>query len=365
MNKLVAVLLLSLVMCVKWVVAADDGLIGRWSLDGNFNDSSGNGNNGTAIGSPTVITGKFGQAYRFDGTNGIDVGNLDFSTEEYTITGWIRTDRAAVVEDWREWIGKLDYWTGTGPFDLFIGDGRNLLLGDGVGGISLSDGNGPFNLAWSGGVSVVNLFSSDINLSVRDGEWHFIAATYKRGSQKLYANGVCVATGTYSGDLPQNNVDVVIGGMQFGYYHHPWIGDIDQVSIYNRALPATDLGAIGAIGNCVLTVPIDIKPGISPNTINLNSSGVVPVAILSTPTFDATRVDPLTVTLSGATLKLRGNGTASSSLQDVNGDGRLDLVVQVTTQALQLSSTDTEAVLIGRTYQGILITGTDSVRIVP
>jgi hypothetical protein len=92
---------------------------------------------------------------------------------------------------------------------------------------------------------------------------------------------------------------------------------------------------------------------------------VVPVAILSSPAFDATLVDPASVTLAGATVKLKGNGTYQYSRQDVNGDGLIDMVVQVTTQALELSAGDTEATLTGTTVTGDLIQGSDSVRVVP
>ena len=113
-----------------------------------------------------------------------------------------------------------------------------------------------------------------------------------------------------------------------------------------------------------LPVPIDIKPGSFPNSINLGSGGTVPVAIFSTATFDATRVDPTTVTLANAGLQFRGNGTPMASFQDVNGDGRLDLVIHVSTEALQLTAGDVEAVLEGRTTSGLRIRGSDSVRVV-
>jgi hypothetical protein len=112
-------------------------------------------------------------------------------------------------------------------------------------------------------------------------------------------------------------------------------------------------------------VAIDIKPGSSPNTINLGSGGVVAVAILSTATFDATTVDPLTVTLASAPVRLKGNGTPQVTFQDVNGDGRQDIVVHVATEALQLNPNDTEAVLEAETFAGVAIVGTDVVRIVP
>ena len=114
-----------------------------------------------------------------------------------------------------------------------------------------------------------------------------------------------------------------------------------------------------------LTVLIDIKPGSDVNSINLGSNGVVPVAILSSPTFDATRVDPATVTLAGAHVKVKGKGSYLSSSQDVNGDGLRDLVVQVVTDALELTAGDTRAFLEGKTFGGQRIIGVDTIRVVP
>ena len=114
----------------------------------------------------------------------------------------------------------------------------------------------------------------------------------------------------------------------------------------------------------VTEVSIDIKPGSFPNSINLGSNGTVAVAIFSTSTFDALTIDPLTVTLASAAVELRGKGTPMASAQDLNGDGRADLVVHVDTASLQLSDTDTDAVLKGKTFGGKAIQGLDTVRIV-
>lgn len=115
----------------------------------------------------------------------------------------------------------------------------------------------------------------------------------------------------------------------------------------------------------VLAVAIDIKPRSFPNTINLGSGGTVPVAIFSTASFDATTVDPATVALADAGVKLRGKGTLMVAFEDVNADGLLDLVLHVETAALQLTDADTQAVLEGRTFAGTRIRGSDTVRIVP
>ena len=120
-----------------------------------------------------------------------------------------------------------------------------------------------------------------------------------------------------------------------------------------------------AVAERLISVSIDIKPGSYPNTINLGSNGVVPVAILSTVTFNATTVNPSSVTLASAPVKLTRKGMPMFSIQDVNGDGRLDLVVHVTTSAFQLTVNDAMAVLKGKTNGGVSIKGTDTIRVVP
>lgn len=116
----------------------------------------------------------------------------------------------------------------------------------------------------------------------------------------------------------------------------------------------------------VRRVLIDIKPGSDPNSINLSSAGVVPVAILSSPTFDATQVDPATVTLAGARVKLIGKGDRyACSPEDVNADGLVDLVCHVVTAQFMIEPGDPLAVLEAETFTGQRIRGEDSIRIVP
>jgi len=71
------------------------------------------------------------------------------------------------------------------------------------------------------------------------------------------------------------------------------------------------------------------------------------------------------VTLASAPVILTGNGTPMASFQVVNNDGRLDLVVHVTRSAFQLTTSDTLAVLKGKTNGGVSIKGADTVRVVP
>jgi hypothetical protein len=117
----------------------------------------------------------------------------------------------------------------------------------------------------------------------------------------------------------------------------------------------------------MLVVKIDIKPGSYPNAINLGSYGLVPVAILSDEEFDAANVEPETVELAGADVAVRGKSNKFMAHQeDVDGDGLLDLVVQVATANFDPDSLqDGYAILTGKTYDGQAIEGSDEITIVP
>jgi hypothetical protein len=105
-------------------------------------------------------------------------------------------------------------------------------------------------------------------------------------------------------------------------------------------------------------VDIDIKPGSNPAPINPKSQGTIPVAILTTDTFDATTVNVSTV-LFGKT------GTEAaivrSALEDVDGDGDTDLLLDFNTQDTGIQCGDTSASLTGETFAGQTIQGSDAI----
>lgn len=113
------------------------------------------------------------------------------------------------------------------------------------------------------------------------------------------------------------------------------------------------------------SVSIDIKPGSDPNCFNNDGHGVIPVAILSSHDFDATRVDPSSVSLDGQSIRIVGKGKTLAHIEDANGDGLDDLVVQIEDEDGIYQEGDTLAIIMGDTFDGISIVGTDAIRIVP
>lgn len=89
---------------------------------------------------------------------------------------------------------------------------------------------------------------------------------------------------------------------------------------------------------------IDIKPGSDPNSINVKSAGVIPVAILTTPSFDATSVDRFNVRFGRTGTEAR---YVLSHLEDVDGDGDVDVITHFSVQDTGIQAGDTQAALSG------------------
>jgi hypothetical protein len=166
-----------------------------------------------------------------------------------------------------------------------------------------------------------------------------------------------------------------------GNFFPPDIGAVGFTSIADnnyRLAPASpykgagtdgkDLGAdLGGAEDALRElrlVVIDIKPGENPPEINTKSRGILPLAILSSMTFSVPdMVDIATLTF-GATGRERSLAFCNPNGEDVNGDGRLDLVCHFNTGDTGLKRGDRQAVLRGRTVQNGLIEGSAEVLIV-
>ena len=205
--------------------AADANLMGWWKFDGDALDSSGNERHGTLNGSPTFVPGVFGQALEcqanpdyvtIDGYKGI------LGTHAFSITAWVRTTNTA--------IGQILHW-GTHS------DGQRVEFRINSNRLRISGGGG----------------NVQGNTVLTDGEWYHVAATVienasaSSGDVTFYVDGqedTIASTASIRWDIVANpTLDVTIGWRPT-QQDRPFIGNIDDVRIYDKVLTQEEVQAI-------------------------------------------------------------------------------------------------------------------------
>jgi hypothetical protein len=331
-------------------------MLAWWPGDGDVTDFWEN-YNGIFINSPSYTIGKVDQCFHFTGSNWVQVNDQDvwtLGTSPFTIDLWV----------------KFDYILGRSPFiahDEAGGPSNKWIFWYDAGGHRPPYGPALRFHIYNPSVAYIpidTIVYYPWNPVV--GVWYHVAVTREGFIYNLYIDGVNVKTEDHSYPLPNPNAPLTIGKAEAFTFR----GDIDEVEIFNRALTSLEVKSIyeaGSAGKCkikVIEVQIDIKPGSDPNCINLDANGVIPVAILTTAEFDASTVDPLSVMLEGAVVRVKGKSGRAGSLEDIDGDGDIDLMLQVNNETT-LQSGNSIATLTGMTYDGLAIEGKDQIEIVP
>jgi len=209
-----------------------------WPADGNALDIV-NGNDGTTNGGVAYEPGEIGMAFSLDGSStyisvpassSLDIGGTGTGI---TIEGWvspgsITMEYTAPIIEWDSGTAiGVQFWTSDTLF-------ANLI-----------DTNG-YN----------NIIASDSGV-VAEGVLQHVAVTYDEasGTAVLYCNGVAVETENLGSFVPQTTYPLNIGrrtGAVIGDGYN-FDGLIDELSIYNRALSATEIQTIynaGSLGKC-------------------------------------------------------------------------------------------------------------------
>lgn len=122
--------------------------------------------------------------------------------------------------------------------------------------------------------------------------------------------------------------------------------------------------AITGVSPATVQISLDIRPG-SKELVRINpkSNAKLPVAILSSTDFDATSIDP-------ASLKFGASGYEDSLAkcnpvgQDLNADGRLDLLCHFEVKSMKLGEGDLEGILRG-SANGVAFEGRGFLKIIP
>jgi hypothetical protein len=227
-----------------------NGLVAYYPFNGNANDASGNGVNGTNYGA-TLTTDRFAHpnsAYLFDGVSAfINCGNppaLTF-TNPFTVSAWISPNvggsRAQMIVS-----KENEYW---------------FALRDGFLGCTYwttSGGSPNWNEEWS-------------QVFIPTGVWTEVAMVYGETNVTLFTNGTAIAS-LGVGPMP-HSFDTTMAEFRIGdrqlvqagdseWFH----GDIDDVRIYNRALSASEIQQLYVIES---GPRVDLIKAVKPSFNNL------------------------------------------------------------------------------------------------
>jgi hypothetical protein len=195
--------------------------VGRWALDGNTTDSSGNTNHGTWTGNLAAATlnGLYylGKALQFNGTNYVTIPDnptVNFGTGDFSIAFWVKTTETKTNNTVMDKRGSAGY-------HVVLYDGRILM--------QIADTSGRWANYWDSASRQVN-----------DGFWHFIVITVDRDNTsgiKYYIDGSL--SGTFNpagcpGDI--SNSTPLYLGKHTSNSNNNFSGILDEVKLYKRVL---------------------------------------------------------------------------------------------------------------------------------
>ena len=243
--------------------AVPSGLVSWWRGETNALDQAGT-NNGTLAGNTTYGAGRVGEAFVFDGNgDGVLVGNpASLQLQNFTIETWIQRGSSSVVS----------YGT--------YGDG--LIFGYGYGGYGLYiDHNGIPGLGKLG-ISGVNP-----SATIGDTNLHHLAVTKSGSMVVFYIDGVGYSAVAYDPGFSFSTIAAI--GQRGDNLDNSFLGAIDEVSVFNRALLANEIQAIytaGGNGKCLVgSLPAIIVQSIDQTvtvgetaTFNVTASGAAPLS---------------------------------------------------------------------------------------
>lgn len=174
-------------------------------------------------GCPTLVAGKHGGAYRFDGTPNAFL-TVPFTadlaaTPAFTVAAWVTLD--ALVGNFQCVVSKP---LGTVDFDSYA---------------MCFDSGGSLTFYSSNNTDEDYLYGGQVEV----GQWHHYAVTADGTTKRFYVDGARVATMPYG--VASDTHDVLIAGdRNSGSALYQLTGAIDEVLIYSRALDDIEIESL-------------------------------------------------------------------------------------------------------------------------
>jgi hypothetical protein len=215
LTLLITILLTSITYAQVPSYVPVNGLVGWWPFNGNANDESGNGNNGTVNGATLTFdrNGVANQAYSFDGIDDYILANpIGNVSNSISFTFWIKSDNNS-----GEWNGILTNQNNNSQGFLIQENTNNHY------DFTVSNGSGYYDL-WS--IDTIN------------NDWKFITCIINNNNMFLFINGELDISQTI-GSFQLSST----GNLNFGsrYLSEYYKGVLDDIGIWNRALTACEI----------------------------------------------------------------------------------------------------------------------------
>jgi hypothetical protein len=229
---LLSVFAISIIMAQPPSYVPTDGLQAWYPFNGNANDESGNGNNGTVNGA-TLTTDRFGNinnSYQFiENTDIISISNTTINPQDFTISGWCKLNSPFVYTTFNILeIANIDYTTAGGfglrmdQNDTFYGIGKYKVY------------------AYSGLSGFGALSSNSLDLNSTSNWNHFVVAK-QNGIMSLYINNQLISSILVTGLIDFTNAWLQIGNRK-NINNNPLSSrNIDDIGIWNRILTQQEI----------------------------------------------------------------------------------------------------------------------------
>jgi hypothetical protein len=201
-----------------------DGLVGWWPFNGNANDESGNGNDGTVNGA-TLTPDR----------NNIANSAFGFSNSTISVP---HNSSLGIEQSSGHTISLWAYMTGTQNVQHLVGKRPN---GSQQFNWQIAF-NYPANVGLSYGGSVSGTFFGVVTqYQIPINQWIHVVGTYNANSYSLYINGVLILNESASNFYADVNCPLTFGNSGgFQAYN----GTLDDIGIWNRALTPAEIQAL-------------------------------------------------------------------------------------------------------------------------
>jgi hypothetical protein len=216
-----------------------NGLIAYYPFNGNTNDESGNGLNGVLFNGATLTHDQNGVALSALNLNGSQALRVTNTGNKINIDTAMTISFHAMVRSLNRacWVGIVDPSSGAGQTFVIgtpVSPSLNLLF-------SLVKNEVDCSTVPTGQVTNA---SSTVVPKVES--WYHVLATYRKGSMKLFINGILAGTGTSPDPTTRicPSAQLLLGGWLNSDLNAGLNGKMDEVRIYNRELNADEIAEL-------------------------------------------------------------------------------------------------------------------------